>query len=327
MNLKSKYKMLHINFLLILFLSIFACKKEEKKKEHICNDVFALNYTAESNTELGCLYQNYFRQPVLISDLANNVKETSGLATLGEYLLTHNDKGNSNDLFLLNKSNGNLIKKIEVINAVNNDWEDLAQNEDYIFIGDMGNNDGDRQDLGIYKIAKADFDNGNANSVEIIEKIEFYYPEQSNFESNKDHNFDCEAIVYHNNHLYLFTKHRADKRTNLYKIKASATGGKQKAQLINSFEVGGKITGADISDDGKKIVLLGYVKKADCFLWVLEDFINDNFLSGKKTKFTLGAYKVLGQTEGIVFNSENSVLISSEKKKEIPPRLYMVENI
>lgn len=255
----------------------------------------------------------------LIAELNVKVKETSGLALIGDIIVTHNDKGRSNQLMLLDAQNGKILQTIDVNNAQNNDWEDLAKSDEFLFIGDMGNNEGERKNLSIQLIPLKDISK-NITQVNAIESISFYYPEQHEYDVSKKHNFDCEAILFYNQQIYLFTKNRLDDKTNLYVLPAKP--GKYAAKFIASFEAGGRITGADISPDGKIIALLGYNKKSDCFLWAFENFEGDNLFSGKSQKYVLGQYAQLGQMEGLVFKDNNTVYISSEEIANVHARLY-----
>jgi len=256
----------------------------------------------------------------LIATLNNKIRETSGLALLNDVLITHNDKGRSNQIMLLNPDNGNLLQMITPDNIQNNDWEDLAQNEKYLFIGDMGNNEGERKNLAIHIIAINDI-NKNNTEVKSIGSINFTYPDQTEFDVSKKHNFDCEAIICLNNQLYLFTKNRLDDKTNLYVL--PTTPGNYTAKYIASFEVGGRITGADISSNGSKVALLGFNKKSDCFIWILKDFEVDNLFSGQNKKQIIGTYAQVGQMEGVAFKNDSTVFISSEEIVNVNARLYL----
>jgi hypothetical protein len=256
---------------------------------------------------------------ILIGELNQKIKETSALAVLGDYLITHNDKGRTNELFLLNPENGNIFHSITISNINNNDWEDVAKSEEYLFIGDMGNNEGERKNLAIHLIPLKEL-NKNNTAIKSIGSINFYYPEQTEFDVSKKHNFDCEAILYHNQQIFLFTKNRLDNKTNLYVLPAQP--GNYAAKLIGSVEVEGRITGADISPDGKRIALVGYNKKSDCFLWTFESFESNNFFNGKSQKYNLGQYAQIGQMEGIAFKDNSNVYLSSEEIANVHARLY-----
>jgi hypothetical protein len=259
----------------------------------------------------------------LVSELSDEIKETSGLALYKDYLITHNDRKNKNFLYFLNKETGKIKSKIEVEGAENIDWEDLTQNNDHLFIADIGNNDGNRRDLKIYKIKKSDLKIQDGKKFKVDGIIELTYPDQTNFSSRKNHNFDGEAIVFLNDFLYIFSKSRQGDVSKVYKIPAKA--GKYTAKLIDKIEISGSITGAALSPSNNLLALVGYNKNSDCFVYLIQDFQTDHFSSGKKSKISLGSFKQLGQTEGIVFEGNQYVYISSEKTKNVNARLYKLK--
>jgi hypothetical protein len=304
-------------FLSILFILV-SCSAGDRN----CNDANAKNFSKRADTDEGCIYNEVSRTPTLLTDLVKKVKETSGLALFDGDLFTHNDRGNENKIYHINKESGEVMASITIENTTNEDWEELAQSESHLFIGDMGNNDGDRRNLRIFIVQKSAFLQGTGDrSVPISGVIEFSYPEQTVFFERR-HNFDCEAMFFLNDQLYLFTKHRADDRTNLYRL--PATTGVYDAEMIASFPAGGRITGADISPNGRKVILCGHIKSADAFLWELTDFSGDNFFSGKKKRISLGSFPSIGQVEAVVFKDDSTLYITSEKVKEynLPARLY-----
>lgn len=256
----------------------------------------------------------------LIRDLDNIVHETSGLVLIDDVLITHNDKGNDPFLYVLDTATGNIINTIEVNTSFSSDWEDLAQNENFIFIGDFGNNDGNRVDLKILKINKQNFNPKTDNTLNVEEIIFFNYPEQTNFSPNNNHNYDCEAFFYFNENLYLFTKNRVNRKTYLYQI--PATQGNYAATLIDSFDVEAKVTGADISPDKSHICLTAYNKNNNVYLWIFNNFNGADFFSGNSKKYTLGDFTEVGQVEAVTFINNSKLFLSSEKLNSLPPKLY-----
>jgi putative lipase involved disintegration of autophagic bodies len=85
-------------------------------------------------------------------ELPSEIKETSGLLLIDGKIITHNDRGDAANLYEIDSLSGNLLRTIRITNATNEDWEDLAEDENHIYIGDFGNNDGNRTNLRIYKI-------------------------------------------------------------------------------------------------------------------------------------------------------------------------------
>jgi len=108
-----------------------------------------------SNLLFLCFFSVLFlkAQTVSTSDkfnLIESISETSGLIYYDNKLITHNDSGNAAELYEINSVNGSITRTITISNATNIDWEDIAQDDTYIYIGDIGNNSGSRTDLKFY---------------------------------------------------------------------------------------------------------------------------------------------------------------------------------
>lgn len=245
----------------------------------------------------------------VIADVPSVLKEVSGMEVVAEspYVWMINDSGNKPRLFGL--STDGKIKKELKIKAKNHDWEDLtSDNEGNIYIGDFGNNTNKRQNLAILKVSK---DSLNRAGKIDVERIHFSYENQKEFPPKKKHlYFDCEAFVYHNNFFYLFSKTRVKGdfgTTNLYRI--PATPGEHVATFIDSFKTCSSlncwITSADLSADGKTLVLLTSDQ-----IWEFTDFENDQFFSGTIKMHDLG---FSSQKESICFYDENTLFVSDER--------------
>ncbi len=272
-----------------------------------CTDPQASNYdnTATAN-DGSCVYDptNYSLQ--LIAELPAVLKECSGIQWIDDELYIHNDAGNAEQIYRIDPGTGLIAFNHLLENGDNVDWEDLTENADYLFLGDFGNNIGNRTDLTIYRIAKTELD------VVLLEadKITFTFEDQTDFsEQPNNHDFDCEAMVYYNDSLHLFTKNWVDERTRHYVL--TAEPGDHTARLRESYDVQGLITSADISDSGE-LVLLGYTATGLNFMWLLFDFQGAQFFSGNKRRIELGNGLTNSQTEGITFQEGRNGLICSE---------------
>jgi hypothetical protein len=89
------------------------------------------------------------------------------------------------------------------------------------------------------------------------------------------------------------------------------------AELIDSFNIGEPVTGADISSDGKTVVLLTYFS-----LWVFTDFSDGHFFNGNATQFRLKGYT---QKEGICFTTANKLFIADEKRFVTGGKIYALD--
>ncbi|HSJ67704.1 MAG TPA: hypothetical protein VK921_08515 [Anditalea sp.] len=252
--------------------------------------------------------------PSLLHPLGDELEESSGLAYFGEKVWTVNDSGNENIVYQINLQTGKAEKKVKVINAENIDWESLAQSETHLFIGDFGNNAGNRTDLVVLKILKEDL----LSKTEVTaEKIFFSYPEQANFEERMNgHNYDCEAFFYSNGVLHLFTKNWENNQTDYYILEPNP--GTVEANHQSSFDSDGLITGADINTSTGDIVLIGYENKgifSQSFIWLLSGYPPHDPFGGINSKIMLGSPADLGQTEAVFIKKDNSGYITSEAIK------------
>jgi len=259
-----------------------------------------------------------FGELKLISNLSKSLEEVSGTEVVSSSKLIWmlNDKGNKSKIYGVSKK-GKIVKVIKV-NAKNNDWEDLTSDEKgNLYIGDFGNNESRRKNLAILKVNAKDL--LSSKKVE-VEKIRFYYPNQTNFPpKSKQLFFDAESFFFHKNSFYIFTKSRVKSKfgkTALYKI--PATKGNHKAEFISDFnscdEMNCWITSADISNDGKKVALL-----SPSSVLIFSDYNKDDFLSGKLTKMP---FNYNSQKEGITFKDNNTILITDEKAHGVGGCLY-----
>ena len=249
--------------------------------------------------------------PILLQNLDEELEESSGLAYFEGNVWTINDSGNENIVYQVNLQTGKPERKVRITNAENIDWESLSQSDTHLYIGDFGNNAGDRTDLVILKISKEDLLTKTAVTAE---KIFFSYPQQGNFDERMNsHNFDCEASFYYDGVLHLFTKNWENNQTDYYTL--GITPGTTRATHHGSFDTEGLITGADINTSTGTIVLIGYENKgifSQSFLWLLSNYPAENPFGGIASKIMLGSPANLGQTEAIFIKADNSGLISSE---------------
>lgn len=279
------------------------------KKSFLLIPFILLACQESSNSDLKTLYA-----------LPKKLKEVSGITYFPETNLIYalEDSGNDNKIFALN-SEGKLEKTITVTNASNVDWEDITKDKTgNIYIGDFGNNDNERKDLCIYKVAKNELSKENAASEY---KISFSYPEQTEFPPMKSEMFyDVEGFFEYQNYFYLFTKNRSkgfDGTAFIYKI--PNVPGTQKAVRIGEFKTCDNynhcvLTSATISPDGKKAVLLSHDK-----IVLFENFSGDLFHKGSQTEIKLNHFS---QKEAIVFKDNNTLLIADEKSNKGDGKVY-----
>jgi len=303
---------------MILSLIIFNCNSKKG-----CTDSKALNYDTKAKKDDGsCVQKDFLLQPQVITNLDAILKESSGLLNTDNLIWSFGDSGNKSEIYSIDTNNGSIAAAVALTGVSNIDFEDIAQDSSYIYVGDFGNNNGNRTDLVIYKIPKKTSWNTTNNITP--EAIHFSYPDQKDFKSNSASDFDCEAMITQKGNIYIFTKDHSDQHTRLYKLPTKP--GNYTAELMSTFDSHGLITGADITSDGSKIALTGYNPSTDvAFVWVLNNFTNNQFFSGNNKMVSIGPRAIVGQVEGVCFLNNNLLYISNEQKYTIPARLWKLD--
>jgi len=239
-----------------------------------------------------------------LGDINNSLKEVSAAESIPQSNLiwTIQDSGNDSELLGLNDK-GEIIKTITIDNVSNIDWEDLTSDRDgNLYIGDFGNNNKKRKIFRILKINAEDLNNTNATA----DIIEFTLPKK---QSSKD----SEGFFLLNDSFYIFSK----ETKKFFVIKVPNAAGRHEAIMHSDFNLDGKdnkITAADISNDGKIIVLLNHDK-----LWKLSGFKDDDFFSGKIEELP---FEHSSQKEGICFKTNSKVIITDERNGTTGGNIY-----
>ena len=249
----------------------------------------------------------------LVGALPGDVLESSGLIYYNNKLITHNDSGNSPRLYEVDTLSSQIIRTITINNAVNIDWEDIAQDESYIYIGDFGNNSGNRQDLTIYRVAKSEYDVSNTISAE---RINFSYEDQTDFSEMQNSDWDAEAMVEFNDQLLIFTKQWQTNGTVAYSIPKIT--GTYSAENMGFYNISGLVTGAAYNKFSNVLMLLGYSPQLQPFIVRIDELATDFSFNGteEKTGLEIG----FSQVEGITYSDSNTYYISSERfQNNLPP--------
>lgn len=312
-------------FVLLLFIFLFTGNAGLSQSG--CTDPQAVNFdpTAQWN-DGSCLYPSTTYSLQLIADLPDEMQENSGIIFNNNHLFSINDGGNSTEIQELDLL-GNLIHTFYISGAENIDWEAISHTDSTIFLGDFGNNGGNRQDLCIYRISKNQL---IGNDTVGMSKFWFTYPDQNSFSnSSNNHNFDCEAFVYYQDSLHLFTKGWQNLYTKHYVLPINSVDTVE-AVLRDSMWVDGLVTDATIDTTTGRLLLVGYKNNGSnfytSFVYLLFDYSATDFFSGNKRRIEIGNMLTVSQTEGITLQSASEGFISSEKITSsiitIPPKLF-----
>ena len=250
--------------------------------------------------------------------LSSELNEISGIDFLNDStIVAINDGGNEPLLFLLNLE-GKVQSVVKVENAKNQDWEDITVDEEYVYIGDIGNNANKRRDLVIYKVKIEDI---LLKKTVQPEKITFNYTEQTEFPPAQNGRFfDAEALAIDNDTLYLFTKNRArptDGNCLVYKI--PTTPGNYSVSKSAEIFIGkggfwsDALTAADIVDG--EFFLMTYNRV------IIKKLVNGEFVGDENINF-----KTFSQKESLVVKSKMEIYVADEKQRMLGgPRMYHIE--
>lgn len=179
-----------------------------------------------------------------------------------QVLWTHNDSSNYHEVIAIDAASGEVIEQFELYNAANFDYEDMAigpgpeEGAFYLYVGDVGDNNYSRKNYAVYRVKEPNLQehDGNVIAQSEWEKLTLYYPDQ-------EHDVECLLVDPWTKMIYLITKEsNTIWRTNEAWGEGDAVMELVKNGQVNKEEVRtkAKITGGDISRDGREILLKYY---------------------------------------------------------------------
>ena len=248
--------------------------------------------------------------------LPKTINETSGLEFYNKNFITHNDSGDGPSLYVFNE-NGDLIKTLDLnknsnFEIENNDWEDIASDDEYLFVADTGNNFGNRDNLNIIRISKKD--NYSVDGI-----IEVSYADQETFFPRPKHKYDAETIIIINEQLVLFSKDRENLNTDLYLVDKFDKG-PQKLTSEVAFNVNSLITGGDYNNELNFLALVSYNSKGSQYLILFERFDLENLEENTFKKYKIPLERA--QIESIKIIDKNTFWVTSEDEGIGNPFMY-----
>ena len=245
------------------------------------------------------------------------INETSGLEILNEVFITHNDSGGEPSLYFFNL-NGEIINSVKLDEEsfwqiYNIDWEDVAADEDYIFIADTGNNFGNRDNLNIIKVKTNDFS--------IDDKIDVAYKDQETFIPRPKHKYDAEALFLIEDKIAVLSKDRSNLFTDLYLIDKESSS-RQVLESKVTYDVNSLITGGDYNEELRLLALVSYNSKGSQYLILFENFSLENLAEKKFRKIKIPIERA--QIEAIKIIDNSTFWITSEDEGVGSPYMYKV---
>ncbi len=252
-------------------------------------------------------------------EFPKELQETSALIYTHQYFWTINDGGNAPILYALYNPfvDSSLVHSKKDVIALrielpvsNVDYEALASDSEYLYVGDFGNNLGSRKDLKIYVFKVSELLD---NNVKFIDTLQFEFEDQKEFEPRRLHTFDCESMITSGENLYLFTKNWSNMKTNVYQVSKKIKY--QKA--IKSATMNPNFFVTDACEFKGTLFLCGYNYLGNQFIY------QSNWKKGETVKIDLKP----AQIEGITVFRESTTgelvcYLTSEKRKSQPAGIF-----
>ena len=269
--------------------------------------------------------QPRYGPPTTIATLQNkSITESSGLVasrtTPGAYW-THNDDGPF--IYAFNTS-GASLGVFRVTGAQARDWEDISigpgpqPGKSYLYIGDIGDNDGVRSEIVVYRVAEPTLTTEsekltqvNPGKTEPADAIRLRYP---------DGKFDAESLIVHpvSRTIYIVTKVPLVNPV-VYEAAAPLTPGKTiTMKRIGEVRVpsgfGGVLTGASLSPDGRRVAFCDYFQGYELVLPAKSSDFNDLWKQ-RMTGFDLGKRN---QGEAIAYRFDGKGFLATSEGSQSP---------
>jgi len=176
------------------------------------------------------------------------IRESSGLVTSAQFpdvYWTLNDSGNPPILYATTLS-GELIREFPVQGATNRDWEALAiDDRGQLWIGEIGNNSRQRDDLTVYVVAEPDPSQDSTAST--LAQYPYRYP---------DENVDAEGMFIFEGFPYIVSKE--PDRAVLYRFTDLQPDEVHVLERVGRLSDARLVTGASLSADGRRLAVCTY---------------------------------------------------------------------
>ena len=269
-----------------------------------------------------------YAHPVIVAQLEDRaINESSGIIASRrnpDVFWTHNDSGDGPIIYAFDRG-GKSEGRWRVANAEAVDWEDIAagpgpqSGTSYLYLGDIGDNDRERNYVTVYRFVEPAIPAGEAPSTTIreyvtepAEAIRLKYP---------DGRHNAEALLVHprTGDLYIVTK-SLDTPAAVYKLKAPYSTATMNTLVrvreisLRSF-IGGVITGGDISPDGRRVILCDYLGAGEL---ALPDGFNGDFDEIWNQPIATVDISPRKQGEAVCYRLDGLAVLATSEKRPTP---------
>lgn len=202
---------------------------------------------ATAATQLICAQEEVAPGVLLVGQIQNpEIVESSGVAparrTRGAFW-THNDSG-PDIIYAVGQDGQSLaqwkIKDTEIQNA-----EDIVANGGRLYIADIGNNDGSREQVAVYAVPEPPTRADGEISPVRIWRLE--YPGEP---------FDAESFFVFKGSGYIISKELSKGEVRLYRFPLNRTKPTTTLEKLGKLNVSDEARGASISSDGKRLAVI-----------------------------------------------------------------------
>lgn len=265
--------------------------------------------------------------PTVIAHLENSdVDESSGIVASRRnpgLFWTHNDSGGAPLLYLFDRK-GRDLGTWRVRGATATDWEDIAigpgpvRGRSYLYIGDIGDNRRSRREVVVFRVEEPAAGRPGATSeTQMSAPLRFRY-------SDAPHDAEALAVHPHTGDIYIIVKARGEEtRTSVYRARAPhRTGSVTTFKLLGDVNLPaeselvlliGRATGADISPDGRRVVICDYLRAYEAVLPTNAGF--DAIWRQPFTALSLGPRK---QGEAVCYRLDGRALLATSEGRPCP---------
>ena len=315
---------------LVRFLNIFPqllvisiCISCGQKKEEIGKQLMRIAPYTVHDLQVD---STIFHKGEIVGYVENkSIDEASGLAasrSMPGVLFTHNDSGDHNRLFLVYADNASDKGSFRLLSASNRDWEDMCigkgpnPNIDYLYVGDIGDNQARYPCVFIYRFPEPSFDlsgglvqNENVGP-EQVECFPVVY---------EDGPRDAETLMIDPIGNLLFIISKREDRSMVYQIDLSSMQNNDTLKPRKVLQLPFNwATAGDISADGTEIL----IKTLDrIYYW--QRSTNESVVDALMRKPKRINYTIEEQGEAVAWNEDDSGFYTlSEAKFNNPVPLF-----
>jgi hypothetical protein len=322
---KNKIRLISLCVISLMALWTSGCdqaKSKQGKAEELAekSGSEAIGVSGEVSKEYG--------SPVHLADLEDKaIDESSGIIASRRnagIFWTHNDSGDGPFLYAFDRE-GNRRGTWRVAGADAYDWEGIAigpgpdNAQSYLYIGDIGDNGGDRKELIVYRVPEpvvtgsdAGADRFSTLRTQTAEAIRLRYPQGR-------HN--AESLLVHptTGDIYIITKKmKPDSAAGVFKLAAPySTAGVNTLKLVSELRVPhmfqAMITAGDISPDGQRVVLCDYLSAYELILPERSSF--DDIWKQTPVRISLGL-RLHG--EAVCYRHDGKAILATSEKQPTP---------